>query len=75
MEDVEIGDTVGWRFHLWHGEDQVEVTGEVVGVDGQFVCIRSGHVNSSTCNPFHGRHRNQCHMVRKKNQPTAIAAE
>jgi hypothetical protein len=75
MEDVEVGDIIGWRFKVWHDEPETEMLGEVVSIADDFLAIRSLQVNSKTCNPFHGRWRHHCHMVRKNNEHIAIAAE
>lgn len=67
MEDVEIGDIVGWRFSLFNdGNDNAEYEGEVVAMFGNFLCLRSLHITLPHLNPFHGRPREWCHMVKKK---------
>lgn len=75
MENVEVGDIVGWHIRIWHNHADAEITGTVVAVENDFLCLRSNHVNSKTCNPFHGRHRSLCHMVTKQSEDIAIAAE
>lgn len=67
MENVEVGDIVGWRFSLYNDQnEQAEHHGEVVAIHGNFLAIRSLHIDSPILSPFHGRAINQCHMVKKK---------
>lgn len=67
MEDVEVGDIVGWRFSLFNDQElNAEYHGEVVSIHGDFLCLKSLHVTEPYLNPFHGRSRQTCHMVRKK---------
>lgn len=67
MENVEVGDIVGWFFSLFHdGENNAECHGEVVSIHGDYLGLRSLHITKPSLNPFHGLHRNECHMVQKK---------
>lgn len=67
MENVEVGDIVGWRFSLYNDQyEHAEYHGEVVAMHGNFLCLRSLHVTSPLISPFHGRTREMCHMVQKK---------
>lgn len=66
MENVEVGDVVGWRFSLYNDQDEhAEHHGEVVAIFGQFLAIRSFSVLAHL-DPFHSRHVTMCHMVKKK---------
>jgi hypothetical protein len=67
MDNVEIGDIVGWRISLYNdGNDNAEHHGEVIAIFGHFICIRSLHVTLPHVNPFHGRLRGHCHLISKK---------
>jgi hypothetical protein len=66
VENVEIGDIVGWRISLYNdGNDNAECYGEVIAIHGDILCLRSIHVTLPNLNPFHGRSKSLCHMIKK----------
>lgn len=66
MENVEVGDIVGWRFSLYNDQgQQAEHHGEVVAIHGAFLCVKSLSVLAHL-DPFHSRPIAMCHMVKKK---------
>lgn len=68
MDDVAVGDTVGWHFNVLDQQSQqIEMTGEVVAIHGDFLAIHT-HGILDHMNPFHGRFRGHCHMVAKATQ-------
>lgn len=64
MDYVKIGDVVGWRFSLGDGRNlEKEVTGTIVAIHGNYLAIKSRHITCLSCDPFHSRHRNHCHLI------------
>lgn len=67
MEDVEIGDIVGWRFSLFNDESENGYgQGEVVSLYGNYLCLRNLNVTVPHLNPFHALPRGMCYMIKKK---------